>query len=212
MRLAEADARIDGEAVNAGCRPLRGCDAGFEIVENIQRHIVDSADRPASSCGSPWACIRTTDSPWPGGREARRVVGKRRDVVDDLRPGFAAARAHAGACACRRRGPRSRRPAPDHGLARALLAAQGRYRSRAASILRRHRESAPASASAAAYARWRRRTGQQSPPSEKLSGVTLTIPISSGRSREAPQSAARGRADALKLGGQDPHPRLRRAS
>ena len=145
--------------------------------------------------GSPSACIRQTGAPRSAARA--RLPGSWRSAETSLKRSAPASRAAAATAALRvsieiGSAKPSARSAAITGAVRAISSASGtgsapgRVDSPPMS-----RMSAPASARARAAAR---AVGSVacSPPSEKLSGVTLRMPMIRGRSRARPQTAARG--------------------
>ena len=95
--LAEAEAGIDEQvrARDPG-RVGRG-DALLEPLDRSRPARRRSADRPASTAGSPWWCISTTGTPGRRSHLGRALVeGQRRDVVDHPRPGLERCRHDVG--------------------------------------------------------------------------------------------------------------------
>ena len=113
-----------------------------------------------------------------------RVAGQAGHVVDDVRPGFKHAARDLGLRRVDRdRHARSAWPAPSTtgSDAAQLLVERTPARRRAGSIRRRCRACRPLGGPVPGRARRRCRCRGKRPPSEKLSGVTLTMPMTRQR-------------------------------
>ena len=198
-RLAEADAGVDDQPRARDAGALAGGDARLEQVVDVEHDVVVAAGRPAWSGGRPGRASGTTGRPERGGG-TRGCAGSCVSAETSLMmcaPGVAApattaalrvsTESAAHGCACRaRRSPAARAGAPPRG---GTGSEPGRVDSPPMS-----RMSAPSAASrsacatAASVSAWR-------PPSEKLSGVTLTMPmIRRGPSPTRPCPAAARRS------------------
>ena len=180
----------------AGCRPprrRRPAPRGSRRRRAARRR---RRARPASSSGRP-----AHASGRPAGRtpaasgEARRVVGQRRDVVEEVGAGVEGGPRHRGVAGVDRDRQREalgaqRRDHRDDARRSPPPPAPGRRR--AGSTRRRCRGCRRPPRRAPAPGRAPAAGARCAPPSEKLSGVTFSTPISRGRSRARPQTGARG--------------------
>ena len=194
-RLAEADARGRGRsrssAIPADDRERRAAPRGTPPPPRRRRR---SAGRACIVRGSPCMCIRQRYASAVGDDAGElRVAAQRRDVVDELGAELERAPRHLGLRRVDRDGH-----APAAARARARPGAAPRRarrpRSPAASTRRRRRRSPRPRRASAAPPRPRRRGSRCTPPSEKLSGVTFTIPITAGRRKRSSSGGTSHRA------------------
>ena len=179
--LAEAEAGIDQDPIAVDPRLYRGGDPLLEPDINLDQHVV-VARIVLHRSGAPWWCIRTTGHAGGGDDLGRAVViGQRGDIVDHPRAGLQRCRHDVSlARVGRNRGSARRELADDGRDARDLVAFPHRFGARprrfAADVDDRRALAPPC----------RRRPPRpprdhsNCPPSEKLSGVTLTMPITCG--------------------------------
>ena len=145
--------------------------------------------------GSPCACISTTGRPVAAATS--RLCGscvKAGDVVDDARTGLRCPAHHLGIAGVDRQRNANpfRQPLDDGQHAPAFFLACRSGPSRAGSDPRRCRECRPLRPRAAAPWAMAASGARYWPPSEKLSGVTLTTPMTRGRSNARPAIGTRG--------------------
>ena len=174
-------------------RPRRRARRAHRRRPAARRH---SADRPASSRACPAHAsgrpARRPPPPCPPSPDRRRSA---ETSLTRSAPAASAAARHGRLAACRSRS-RRRRPPPGAPRSPARCGRSRRprppRRRRAGCFRRRCRGcSAPAARIARAWAS-AAPARRKRPPSEKLSGVTLRMPMIRGRSIASPQSGARG--------------------
>ena len=184
--LAEADARIEADRVLVDARGRPRTEPLLEERRDLRDDVVVARARAASSRGSPCMCIRQRYAPASATTPASS--GSPRSAVTSFT--IVGAESESPPCDLGLRGvdrdrQRRARRLEHRDDAAQLLRPRETVRPRAASTRRRRRRSArlrrasarPAAAASSAEA--------YDPPSEKLSGVTLTTPITAGRGKRS---------------------------